>query len=63
MILLAVYLLLIVGGTFGAYLVGLFIERASPTASLPAFLAMYFMVLWVGWLLAVRITKPEPAAS
>ena len=60
MVLLGVYLLLMVGGTFGAYLIGLMIEQfAPPGASLPAFLAMYFLVLWVGWLLAVRITEPR----
>ena len=64
MILLGVYLVLIVIGTFCAYLVGLGIERAAPTASLPAFLAMYFLVLWFGWLIAVRLTKPaEPAKA
>jgi hypothetical protein len=63
MVLLGVYLLLMVGGTFGAYLIGLVIERAAPTASLPAFLAMYFIVLWLGWLLAVRITEPRAAAQ
>ena len=64
MILLGVYLVLIVVGTFGAYLLGLGIERAEPRASLPAFLAMYFTVLWISWLVAVRITKPaEPAKA
>jgi hypothetical protein len=60
MVLLGVYLLLMVGGTFAAYLIGLVIEQvAPPGASLPAFLAMYFLVLWMGWLLAVRITQPR----
>ena len=60
MVLLGVYLLLMVGGTLGAYLIGLAIEHfASPGESLPVFLAMYFTVLWVGWLLAVRITEPR----
>jgi hypothetical protein len=59
MSLLAVYLALMVTGTFVAYLIGLVIERAVPSASLPAFLAMYFAFLWIGWLVAVRITKPR----
>jgi len=25
---------------------------------LPAFLAMYFLFLWVAWVIAVRITQP-----
>jgi hypothetical protein len=40
-------------------LVGLVIERSMPAASLPAFLAMYFLFLWVAWVLAVRLTLPK----
>jgi hypothetical protein len=46
-------------GDFVAYLIGLVIERNLPAASLPAFLAMYFVFLWVAWLIAVRITQPR----
>jgi hypothetical protein len=35
------------------------IERNAPAASLPAFLAMYFLFLWVAWVIAVRITRPK----
>jgi len=59
MSLLAIYAVLMVCGTFCAYLAGLVIERTVPAASLPAFLAMYFGVLWVSWLIAVRLTKPS----
>jgi hypothetical protein len=41
-----------------AYMIGLVIERTAPAASLPAFLAMYFLFLWVAWVIAVRITQP-----
>jgi hypothetical protein len=30
-----------------------------PVASLPAFLAMYFVFLWVAWVIAVRVTQPR----
>jgi hypothetical protein len=59
MLLILVYLALIVGGTFGAYLIGLVIERNLPSASLLAFLAMYFVVLGISWIIAVRITEPR----
>ena len=62
MALLGIYLLLTTIGSFGAYLIGLMIEQTAPSASLPVFLAMYFVVLWVGWLLAVRITAPRAPA-
>jgi hypothetical protein len=46
-------------GNLIAYFVGLVIERTVPVASLPVFLAMYFLFLWVSWVIAVRITQPR----
>jgi hypothetical protein len=59
MSLLIVYVALMITGEFVAYLIGLVIERNAPVASLPAFLAMYFLFLWVAWVIAVRITQPR----
>ena len=59
MSLLIVYLALMITGDIAAYLIGLVIERNAPAASLPAFLAMYFVFLWVAWIIAVRITAPR----
>jgi cation transporter-like permease len=59
MSLLIVYLVLMITGDFVAYFIGLGIERTVPAASLPAFLAMYFLFLWVAWVIAVWITKPR----
>ena len=59
MSLLIVYVGLMITGDFVAYLIGLVIERNAPVASLPAFLAMYFLFLWVAWVIAVRITQPK----
>jgi len=59
MSLLIVYVVLVIGGDVVAYLLGLVIEREVPAASLPAFLAMYFLFLWVAWVIAVRITQPK----
>ena len=59
MSLLVVYLALMITGDFIAYLIGLVIERNFPSASLPAFLAMYFLFLWVAWVIAARITQPR----
>jgi hypothetical protein len=65
MVLLIVYIALMIVGDFIAYLIGLAIERVVPGASLPAFLAMYFLFLGVAWVVAVRITAPraQPAPS
>jgi hypothetical protein len=65
MSLLVVYVALIIVGDVIAYFVGLAVERAVPGVSLPVFLAMYFGVLWVAWLMAVRFTAPasQPQAQ
>jgi hypothetical protein len=59
MSLLVVYVALMIAGDFIAYFIGLAIERTVPGASLPAFLAMYFLFLWVAWIIAVRVTQPR----
>jgi hypothetical protein len=59
MSLLIVYVALVIMGNLIAYFFGLVIERTVPTASLPAFLAMYFAFLGVSWVIAVRITQPR----
>jgi hypothetical protein len=59
MSLLIVYVGLVIMGNLIAYFVGLVIERNAPAASLPAFLAMYFLFLWLSWGVAVRITQPR----
>jgi hypothetical protein len=59
MVLLIVYLALMIVGNLIAYTIGLAIERAVPGASLPAFLAMYFLFLGLAWVIAVRITEPR----
>jgi hypothetical protein len=59
MALLLVYVGLMIAGDVVAYFLGLMIERAYPLASLPAFLAMYFLSLGLTWMLAVRLTAPR----
>jgi hypothetical protein len=62
--LLLVYIALTLAGSGAIYFIGLFIESTWPVASLPAFLVLFFLMLWVSWIVAVRITAPkvEPAA-
>jgi hypothetical protein len=59
MTLIAVYLGLMITGDFIAYLVGSAVERVSPSASLPVFLFLYFFLLWLSWVIAVRVTAPK----
>ena len=58
MSLLVVYVALMITGDAIAYFIGL-VRANAPAASLPAFLAMYFLFLWVAWVIAVRITQPR----
>ena len=61
------YIALIVVGTIGSILISLWIEQISPSLSMTVFLCLYFAILWLAWLLAVRLTEPKkkvaPAAQ
>ena len=61
MVLLLTYLAFMILGDIAAYLIGLSVEQVWPTASLPVFLVLYFLFLWVSWVIAVWITKPSVA--
>jgi hypothetical protein len=54
--LIAVYIGLVLVGDFIAYGVGRTVESFAPTASLPIFLGLFFLVFWAGWKAAVRLT-------
>ena len=61
--LLVTYIALALTGNAIIYFIGLGIERVWPVASLPAFLLLFFLVLWLSWLAAVKLTEPKPAQS
>jgi hypothetical protein len=61
--LLLTYIALALIGIAIIYFIGLTIERMWPVASLPAFLLLFFMVLWLAWLAAVKLTEPKAAQS
>ena len=64
MTLLIWYLGLVAAGDVLAYFVGLFVEyQWGSNVSMIVFLAMYFMVLWVAWVLSVWITRPRETAA
>jgi hypothetical protein len=60
--LLLTYLLTTLGGIVIVYFLGLAIEQAWPAASLPAFLLMFFGMLYVTWIISVKITAPKSEA-
>jgi hypothetical protein len=58
--LIVYYVVFMILGDIGAYLIGLVIERAfGGQVSLIVFLAIYFLFLWVAWVLAVWLTEPK----
>jgi len=63
MYLLATYIGLALIGNAIIYFIGLTIERVWPVASLPVFLILFFLVLWVAWIAAVKLTEPKTAYS
>ena len=61
--LLVTYIGLAIAGNAVVYFIGLAIERMWPVASLPAFLLMFFAVMWFAWVGAVKITEPKTAQT
>ncbi len=59
--LIAFYVIFVLIGDLGAYAVGRTVEHWSAAASLPVFLACFFVVFWIAWRLAVRMTEPKTA--
>jgi len=61
--LLIVYVVIVIVGDAIAYVIGSFVEGMfSPVVGLPVFLALFFAVFGLGWMLAVRLTaKPGEA--
>lgn len=53
--LLAIYIVLVVAGEAIAYAVGRTVETWSQSASLPAFLTCFFLVLWGAWRIATNV--------
>jgi hypothetical protein len=63
MSLLIVYVIAIMVGDLVAVGIAEVVERYSEKASLGVFLALYFVVFWVAWRIAVRVTEPRPTLS
>ena len=61
--LLVTYIGLTLVGNAIIYFLGLFVEQVWPVASLPLFLLMFFVVMWVAWLAAVKLTAPKATAQ
>jgi hypothetical protein len=60
---LIVYVLIVVIGEGIVISIGLILDRIFPLASLPVSLTLFFAVLALGWILAVRWTEPKHAKT
>ncbi|HEY7664690.1 MAG TPA: hypothetical protein VH934_16350 [Xanthobacteraceae bacterium] len=57
--LLVVFVLTLIVGQSISVGLGLLIERqVTPYAGLVTFIAVYFLMFWLAWRLAVRLTQP-----
>jgi hypothetical protein len=55
--LIAVYVIFAIIGEFIAFFIGRIIDGFLPDYSMPAFMAMFFGVLWLAWPIAVWVTE------
>ncbi len=60
---LTVYVLIVVISESIVVAIGLVLDRIYPPLSLPVSLSLFFAVLWLGWILAVRLTDPTRVKS
>ena len=60
---LTVYVLLVVVMELIVVAVGLVLDRIYPSVSLTISLSLFFLVLWLGWVIAVRLTEPKHEKS
>jgi hypothetical protein len=60
--LIATYIAFVLIGDTASYTIGRTMEQfLSQSLSLTVFLGCFFVVFWLAWLLAVRVTKPRAA--
>jgi hypothetical protein len=60
---MVVYILIVVVAEFVVIVIGLVLDRIYPALSLTVSLSLFFLVLWLGWVLAVRVTEPKHATN
>lgn len=43
--------------------IGLAVEQVVVWASMPIFITLFFLSLWVGWIIAVKLTDPKSRSA
>jgi len=56
---MVVYTLIVLVGETITVSIGLVLDRIFPAASLTVSLTLFFAILWLAWVLAVRLTEPK----
>jgi hypothetical protein len=60
---LTVYILIVVIMELIVVAIGLALDRIYPSLSLTISLSLFFAVLWLAWVIAVRVTERRHAES
>jgi hypothetical protein len=60
---LAYYTVMVLAGTTIAAIIGLWLDPISELLSLTVFFTLFFGLLWLAWVVAVRMTEPKDKAQ
>ena len=61
---LLIYYIAITGVLTGISIaIGLAIEQVAVWASMPIFIVLFFLSLWVGWIIAVKLSEPRTRSA
>jgi hypothetical protein len=60
---MAIYVLIVTISESIVVAIGLALDRVYPVLSLSISLSLFFAILWLAWVLAVRLTDPKRAKS
>ncbi|HEY3222336.1 MAG TPA: hypothetical protein VGJ76_00845 [Pseudolabrys sp.] len=60
---MVVYVLIVLVSESAVVAIGLVLDRIYPAFSLTVSLSFFFAVLWLAWILAVRLTAPKHGKS
>jgi hypothetical protein len=63
MTLLIYYTAIVFAFTGGSIAIGFAVENMLPWASMPVFLSLFFISLWLAWIIAVRLTQPKSQSA
>ena len=63
MTLLLYYIVLVAVLDVAAIALCLMVEQVFPALSMPIFLILFFGILWLAWIISVRLTEPRSVSQ